>query len=43
MCDLNVITVMDNRYHFATDGFLQLLGDQETVEKSMDNYIEEDI
>ena len=41
MCDLNVITVMDGNYRFATDGFRKYLGNQEQVEKSMGEYFEE--
>ena len=41
MWDLNVITMMDEKYRFATDGFRKLLGNQETVEKSMEEYFEE--
>ncbi len=41
MWDLNIITVMDGCYRFATDGFRKLLGSQETVEKSMGDYFEE--
>jgi hypothetical protein len=43
MCDLNIITVMEGKYRFATDGFRKLLGSQETVEMSMGEYFEEDI
>ncbi|MDE5755043.1 MAG: hypothetical protein K2H89_10980, partial [Oscillospiraceae bacterium] len=43
MCDLNVITVMEDNYRFATDGFRNLLGSQEKVEKSMSDYFEEEI
>lgn len=42
MRDLNVITVMEGYYRLATDGFRNLLGSQETVEKSMGKYFEED-
>lgn len=41
MWDLNVITVMDKKYRFATDGFRKLLGNQETVEKAMEEYLDE--
>ncbi len=41
MWDLNVITVMDGYYRFATDGFRKLLGSKENVDKSMADYIEE--
>lgn len=41
MCDLNVITVMEGYYRFATDGFRKYLGNQDKVEKSMSEYFEE--
>lgn len=41
MCDLNVITVMDGNYRFATDGFRKYLGNQDKIEKSMGEYFEE--
>lgn len=41
MLDLNIITDMNGYYRFATDGFRKLLGNQEKVEKSMSDYIEE--
>lgn len=41
MCDLNVITVMEGNYRFATDGFRKYLGNQEQVEKSISEYFEE--
>ena len=41
MCDLNVITVMDGYYRFATDGFRKYLGNQEQIEKSISDYFEE--
>ena len=41
MRDLNVITIMDDHFRFATDGFRKLLGSQENVEKSMGDYFEE--
>ncbi len=41
MCDLNVITVMEENYRFATDGFRKYLGNQDKIEKSMSEYFEE--
>lgn len=41
MCDLNVITVMEGNYRFATDGFRKYLGNQDKIEKSMGEYFEE--
>lgn len=41
MCDLNVITVMEGNYRFATDGFRKYLGNQDKIEKSMGDYFEE--
>ena len=38
MLDLNVVSVMDNYYRFATDGFRKFLGSQDKVEKSMADY-----
>jgi hypothetical protein len=43
MCDLNVVTVMDDNYLFATDGFRHHLGSQEEVEQKIAKYIEEEI
>lgn len=43
MLDLNVVSVMDNYYRFATDGFRKFLGSQDKVEKSMADYFEEEV
>ena len=41
MWDLNVITVMEGYYRFATDGFRKLLGSQDKVEEELRKYSEE--
>ena len=41
MWDLNVLSMESGRYRFATESFRELLGSQEEVEQSMDEYIEE--
>ena len=42
MYDLNVITVMDNYYRFATEGFRKFLGSRQKVENSISEYFEEE-
>ncbi len=41
MWDLNILTVMDGYYRFATEGFRKLLGNQDRIEKSIEEYFEE--
>lgn len=41
MCDLNILSVEDGYYRFATEGFRELLGSREQVENSMSEYFEE--
>lgn len=41
MCDLNILSVEDGYYRFATEGFRELLGSREQVENSMGEYFEE--
>lgn len=42
MLDLNVLIEMDGFYRFSSEGFRNLLGDKEKVEKSMADYFEEE-
>lgn len=41
MCDLNIITVLEGNYRFATDGFRKYLGNQEQIMDSINDYLEE--
>lgn len=43
MCDLNVITVMEGNYRFATDGFRKYLGNQDKIVDSINDYIKEGV
>ena len=41
MCDLNIITVLEGNYRFATDGFRKYLSNQEQIMDSINDYLEE--
>ena len=43
MCDLNVLSMEDEFYRFATEGFRELLGSREKVEDTILDYSKEDI
>ncbi|MBQ8791707.1 MAG: hypothetical protein IJZ51_10400 [Ruminiclostridium sp.] len=43
MCDLNVITEMEDRYSFSTDGFRNLLGNREEIDEAMSQYFGEEV
>lgn len=39
MCDLNILSSMENHYTFSTDGFRDLLGNRSTVMENLDKFM----